>query len=325
MNQAIIVENLTKRFKTKVKEPGVLGSLKSALRPKYKDVTAVDNVSFRINEGELVGFIGPNGAGKSTTLKMLTGILFPSDGMISVLGHSPQHERVELAFKIGTIFGQRQQLLFHLPAIDSFDLFSKIYELNESDYRARLNELVGLFEIGPYLNTPVRKLSLGERMRCELVAALLHRPKVLFLDEPTIGMDIIAKKTMREFIKKLNEKEKVTVILTSHDLDDIEELCSRVIVINEGRVLYDDSLDKLRKRLKYKIVELYLHETPKKVPEMKNVKVLLSEPFRLKLRIDSEKTTVKKVLDVFLDKCEVDDVQIEDPPIEEVIGRLYRR
>jgi len=325
MEPAISVKNLTKKFQTTTKEPGFLGGLKSIFSPKYKHVTAVDRVSFDIAEGELVGFIGPNGAGKSTTLKMLTGILFPTSGAINVLGHNPQEERVKLAFKIGTIFGQRQQLWLHLPPIDSFNLFAKIYELKDSDYQQRLKELVDIFELEPFLQTPVRKLSLGERMRCEFVASLLHRPQVLFLDEPTIGMDIIAKKKLREFVKKLNEQEKTTVILTSHDLDDIEELCERVIVINHGKILYDGPMESLRKRLKHKIVEFYFHEPVKEPPAVAHTKVLKHEPYMLRLQLDCTKVTVREVLDRIMKACKVDDIAIEDPPIEEVIERLYRQ
>ena len=324
MDAVIHVERLTKQFTAKTKEPGILGALKSIIKPEYKTVTAVDAINIDIQEGELVGFIGPNGAGKSTTLKMLTGILWPTSGTLSVLGHNPQQERIAVAYKIGTIFGQRQQLLYHLPAIDSFNLFAKIYDVKEGDYKQRLNELVSLFELQDIIHTPVRKLSLGERMRCEFVAALLHRPKVLFLDEPTIGMDIIAKKNLREFIRKLNEREKTTIILTSHDLDDIEELCPRVIVINHGKILFDGPMDNIRKKLKYKILEIYLDKEPKTIPTIANTKIIQKSPFRITLQIDRTKVPIRKVLDAYLQKCQIADIILEDPPIEQVIERLYR-
>src|SRR3989344_543636 len=319
MVPVIIVNNLTKIFKVKSKAVGFFGKLKSIILPKYSGVIAVNNVSFEINEGEIVGFIGPNGAGKSTTLKMLTGILFPTSGKIDVLGFNPHEQRAKLAFKIGTIFGQRQQLLYHLPPIDSFNVFSKIYEIGKAEYKERLASLVKLFNLERYLYTPVRKLSLGERMRCEFVASVLHKPQVLFLDEPTIGLDIIAKKKVREFIKKLNEIEKTTIILTSHDLDDIEELCSRVIIINEGKILYDGSLDKIKKKLKYKILDVYFHEPLKVLPKIPNAKVIEQETFRIKLQVNRSKISVIELLDKYFKHCKIDDIIIEDPPIEEVI------
>lgn len=323
MSQVITVKNLTKVFGVKAKTQGFLNKLKNIFFPKYFQIKAVNNISFEITAGEIVGFIGPNGAGKSTTLKMLTGILFPTKGSIDVLGYNPQQERTKLAFKIGTIFGQRQQLLYHLPPIDSFNVFSKIYELSKDEYQQRLSELTKLFGIEDYLHVPVRKLSLGERMRCEFVASVLHKPQILFLDEPTIGLDIIAKKKVREFIKKLNETEKTTIILTSHDLDDIEELCNRVVVINKGRILYDGSLDNMKKKLRYKIFDIYFHEQLKDVPKIPNAKILEQEAFRIKLKVDRVKVSVIDLLDKYFKDCKIDDIIIEDPPIEEVVEQWY--
>jgi ABC-2 type transport system ATP-binding protein len=322
MNYAIDVRNVSKQFLVRVRSSGILGFFKGFFARKR--VFAVQNVSFRINEGELVGFIGPNGAGKSTTIKMLTGILFPSSGEISVLNRNPQKERRQLAYNIGTIFGQRQQLLYHLPAIDSFNLFSKIYEIPEAEYRVRLKYLSSVFEIQDFMNVPVRKLSLGQRMRCELVASLLHKPKILFLDEPTIGMDILAKKSLRSLIRMLNEKESTTIILTSHDLDDIEELCSRVILINRGKILFDGSMENLRKNVNYKRVELYFDHDVKRVPVVQHVKVVERTPFKIVLHVDLKRISVRKVLSIFLQVGHVADIIIEDPPIEEVVERFYK-
>lgn len=326
MNKSIIeVNQVSKRFRTLVKEPGLKGSLKSMFSPEYKEVSAVEDVSFQLKEGEVVGFIGPNGAGKSTTIKMLTGILFPTSGSLKVLGLNPQEERIKLAYKIGVIFGQRQQLWHHLPPIDTFNLFSKIYELEEEAYQKRLNELILLFQIRPYLYTPVRKLSLGERMRCEFVASLLHRPKVLFLDEPTIGMDIMAKKNVRELIKRLNQHEKTTIILTSHDLDDIEELCKRVVIINKGKLLYDGSMARIKSQLKFKVLELYFDKKVQTLPKIQHTTLVKQTPFSVKIEIDKTKVPVRKVLDVYLKKFKVVDIVIEDPPIEEIIERFYAK
>lgn len=325
MKEGIEVENLTKSFNTKVKRAGFLGALRGLISSEKKKVVAVGNISFSIKKGELVGFIGPNGAGKSTTIKMLSGILFPDKGKIEVLGLNPQKERIKLAYRIGTIFGQKQQLWYHLPPIDSFDLLSNIYELKKEDYRKRLNELVTLFEIEPYLHTPVRKLSLGERMRCEFVASLLHKPEVLFLDEPTIGMDIIAKKTMRDFIKKINAKEKTTIILTSHDFDDIEALCDRIIIINKGSILYDGSLDKVGGKLNYKRLTFYLNEEVKNLPLIKNTKVIKKDKYKIVLDVDKSKIELKSVIDTYFTKLKVADIDIEDIPVDEVIEQFYKK
>ncbi|MBS3144395.1 ATP-binding cassette domain-containing protein [Candidatus Woesearchaeota archaeon] len=320
---AITVRKLSKSFKVKEKRGGFIGNLKSLVSAKTKIVTAVDDISFTIKEGELVGFIGPNGAGKSTTIKMLSGILFPTKGSIRVLNYNPQEERIKLTQKIGTIFGQKQQLWYHLPPIDSFELFSKIYEIDKKEYEKRLKELVELFEIQPYLYTPVRKLSLGERMRCEFVASLLHKPKVLFLDEPTIGLDIIAKKTMREYIKKINKKDKTTIILTSHDLEDIEALCPRIIIINKGKLLYDGSMEKIKDKLSWKRIELYLDSNKNDIPVMKDVKIIEKTRYKITIEVDRKKIALQKVLDFYLSRLKIVDIVIEDPPIEKFIEKFY--
>lgn len=318
----IEVSGLTKTFIGKVKEPGLAGALKSIFFSKKTIVKAVKDVSFCIDKGELVGFIGPNGAGKSTTIKMLTGILFPTSGEVSVLGHRPQQDRVKLAFRIGTIFGQRQQLWYHLPAIDSFNLFAKIYELDDAVYQCRLKELINIFDLKKIVNQPVRKLSLGQRMRCEFVASLLHNPEVLFLDEPTIGLDIIAKRKMREFISRLNKKYKTTIILTSHDLDDIEELCPRVIVINKGKVLYDGLTSTLRKKISHKLMKIIFDEVPKKLPRLGNVTIKKRDGIQLELEVPRART--RAIVHTLLKSCKIADIEIMEPPIEEVVEELYR-
>lgn len=323
MEKVIEVREVTKEFLTKVKKPGFNEALKSLLRPTYRAVTAVNNISFSIQRGEIVGFIGPNGAGKSTTIKMLSGILFPTHGSLSVLGLNPQKERIKVAYRIGTIFGQRQQLSFHLPPKDSFDLFAKIYDLDDKEYCRRRDMLIRLFEIEKLMDVPVRKLSLGERMRCEFVASLLHKPEVLFLDEPTIGLDIIAKRKMREFIKRINEKEKTTIILTSHDLGDIEELCPRIIVINHGKILFDGAMEVVKAKVKHKVLECYFSEEPKKLIAVPHTKIISREPYKVVLEVDKTKTTLKNVLDRYFSSYEIADVVIEDPPIEEIIEELY--
>jgi ABC-2 type transport system ATP-binding protein len=244
---AICVDNLQKTFRTKRKAAGFQGSFRALWKPEWQTVEAVRDLSFAMEEGELLGFIGPNGAGKSTTIKILTGILHPTSGQATVLGYEPWRERQKLAYHIGSVFGQRPQLWYHLPAIDTFYLFGKIYELDDKTIRQRIGLLTEAFEIQELLETPVRKLSLGQRMRCEVAASLLHNPRLILLDEPSIGLDVVAKQRIRDTIKRMNELENVGVLLTSHDAGDIEALCKRVIIINHGQIVYQDKVSALKR------------------------------------------------------------------------------
>jgi len=321
--KAIEVRNLTKRFKIKQKRAGFIGSLKSIIKPEIKEIIAVNNISLKIKEGEIVGFIGPNGAGKSTTIKILTGILYPTKGEANVSDLVPWEKRVDLSYKIGSVFGQKPQLWYHLPAIDTFNLFSKIYDLDDKEYKERLNYLVNLFEIKDLINTPVRKLSLGQRMKCEIVASLLHKPKILLLDEPTIGLDIIAKQKIRELIKELNKNDGVTILLTSHDVQDIERLCKRVVIINHGKIVYDGDLEQLNKKyLKNKIVSVKFEDNFDGF-ELKGVKVLKSEKYSADFEIDTNKISIKELIDYLVRKYEVLDINISGTPIEEIITKIY--
>jgi len=320
----ITVKRLCKDFKAKQKEAGLKGSIKSIFHPQYKSIKAVNNVSFNVKEGEIVGFIGPNGAGKSTTIKMMSGILYPTSGEIKVLDLNPQKERRKLSYKIGTVFGQKPQLWYHLPPIDTFNLFSKIYEIPQKEYERRLDRLVKMFEVKNILNQPVRKLSLGQRMRCELIASLLHNPKVIFLDEPTIGLDIIAKKKIRELVKQLNEVEKISVILTSHDLDDVEQVCNRLIIINEGKIVYDGSTKEIREKyLKYKLIKLILADKSKLDLNVPGVKVTPSGEFKYDIEVDTSQHSLNEMINKILSRYKVEDISILDPPIEEIIERIY--
>ena len=320
---AIEVKNLTKRFEVKQKEAGFLGSLKSIVKPNIKEITAVDNISFKIKKGELIGFIGPNGAGKSTTIKILTGILYPTYGEAKVAGIVPWEKRKVLSYKLGSVFGQKPQLWYHLPAIDTFNLFSKIYDLDEKEYIQRRDYLVKLFEIQDIINTPVRKLSLGQRMKCEIVASLLNRPEILLLDEPTIGLDIIAKQKIRELIRELNEKEKVTIILTSHDMQDIEHLCKRIVIINHGKIVYDGNKERLNEKyLKNKIVSVKFEEVFRGF-DVKGVKLLKSEKYSADFEVDTKKISIKELIDSLIKKYAVLDINISSTPIEEVIANIY--
>ncbi|MFZ5392376.1 MAG: ABC transporter ATP-binding protein [Patescibacteria group bacterium] len=325
MKNVIEVKNLCKYFSIKQKEFGFLGGIKSLFGPKYKMVEAVNNISFEVREGELLSFIGPNGAGKSTTIKMLTGILFPTGGQIQVLGLDPQKQRQKLAYKIGSVFGQKSQLWYHLPSLDTYNLYAKIYELDQKKYTARLDFLVEQFEIADLLKIPVRKLSLGQRMRCEIAASLLHEPKILFLDEPTIGLDVIAKQKIREVIKFLNEKEKVTIFLTSHDVGDIESLARRTIIVNYGRIVFDDETRRLKERyVTKKIVELIFEQKAKKF-EYPAGKVIERKENRVKVEIDLQEKAIDKLLGFAVKNYDIIDMNVYDRPMEEIIADIYRQ
>lgn len=325
MHKTVIeIKSLCKDFEIKQKSSGFFAGLSSALRPQNKHIKAVDNVSFSVNEGELLAFIGPNGAGKSTTIKMLTGILFPSGGSINVLGFNPTKERQKLAYHIGSVFGQKPQLWYHLPAIDTYNLLARIYELDQSEYKKHLAFLVEAFEIGDLLNTPVRKLSLGQRMRCEIAASLIHKPKIIFLDEPTIGLDVVAKQHIREVIKHLNEKEKVTIFLTSHDAGDIESLTKRTIIINFGQIIFDGATEALKKNyIKSKIVEL-VTEDPIGDFEFRGGKIIEKGKFSVKVELDISKNSIDKLLGFAVENFNIKDINIFDPPLEEIIADIYR-
>ncbi|MGE5374659.1 MAG: ABC transporter ATP-binding protein [Bacteroidota bacterium] len=322
---AIEVNNLRKTFRTKRKAAGMSGSMRALVRPVYSSVEAVRGLSFQMEPGELLGFIGPNGAGKSTTIKILTGILHPTGGEATVLGFVPWKDRQKLAYHIGTVFGQRPQLWYHLPAIDTFTLFGKIFEMDDRDTRKRIDQLAEAFEIGDLLETPVRKLSLGQRMRCEVAASLLHRPKLILLDEPSIGLDVVAKQHIRDAIREMARLENVGVLLTSHDAGDLEALCRRVIIINHGQIVYEDKVSNLkRKFLTSKLVEVrYAEEVPPNF-SLDGVEILKVGHYGVKLRFDTHKTPVEKVLSHLTDSGSVVDITISDPPLEEVIARIYQ-
>lgn len=322
---AIEVSNLRKTFQTKRKAAGMGGSVRALFKPQYSAVEAVRGLSFQMEAGELLGFIGPNGAGKSTTIKMLTGILHPTGGQAKVLGFVPWRERQQLAYHIGTVFGQRPQLWYHLPAIDTFTLFGKIFEMDDRETRKRIDQLAETFEIKDLLETPVRKLSLGQRMRCEVAASLLHRPKLILLDEPSIGLDVVAKQRIRDAIREMARHENVGVLLTSHDAGDLEALCRRVIIINHGQIVYEDKVSNLkRKFLTSKLVEVrYAQEVPADF-SVEGVEILKVGHYGVKLRFDTRQTPVDRVLSQLTHSGSVVDITISDPPLEEVISSIYQ-
>jgi ABC-2 type transport system ATP-binding protein len=321
----IEVGNLSKVFSVKRKQAGLRGSLRSIVRPDFQRVDAVKGITFSLEPGELLAFIGPNGAGKSTTIKMLTGILYPTSGQAQVLGFVPWKDRRKLAYQIGSVFGQKPQLWYHLPPIDTFYLFAKIYELEDRAFKQRMNFLIEAFEIGDLVHTPVRKLSLGQRMRCEIAASLLHRPQVIFLDEPTIGLDVVAKQNIRDTIKLLHEQDGTTIFLTSHDAGDIESLCKRVIIVNHGTILYDDRLSNLKRRyLTRKEIDVRFAEALTDGFRMDGVDILKVGTYGVKLQFDTREMPVDAVIQRLMADRAVVDINVLDPPLEEIIARIYK-
>jgi ABC-2 type transport system ATP-binding protein len=322
---AIRVHGLTKSFTVKHKRAGLSGSLRGLFKPQLSEKVAVQPIDFTVEQGEVLAFLGPNGAGKSTTIKMLTGILHPTAGEATVLGYCPWVDRQKLAFHIGSVFGQKSQLWYHLPPIDTFELMGRIYEMRMGDYLKRRDELVERFELGPYLHTPVRKLSLGERMRCEIAAALLHRPQIVFLDEPTIGLDVVVKQMIRELIREMNREEGTTLFLTSHDAGDIEQLCKRAIVINHGKIILNDTVSNLKREyFTHKTIHLKLHEAPPSFA-IPGVTIVKQKESGLRLSVDTAATTIERVLAHIVQNYRLEDVTIEDPSMEEIITHIYAR
>jgi len=320
----IIVKDLNKTFKVLKRDSGLINAFKTLFKRNYKEIKAVDNVSFNIKKGEIVAYIGPNGAGKSTTIKMLTGILKPDSGEIKVAGFNPFNDRVKYVKNIGVVFGQKSQLWWDIPVNDSYQILKDIYKINDKDYEKRLNELTELLDLKEIIKTPLRQLSLGQRMRCEIAASLLHNPKVLFLDEPTIGLDAVSKIQVRSFIKKINKKHKVTIILTSHDMTDIEALTNRVIMIGHGKKLYDGTFSDIKKKFeKTKQVEI-IYKSLNNPPTIKNVKILNKTKNKVLLDVDMSSNTVSSVIREFSKVCEIEDVNIIPSDIDNIIVNLYK-
>jgi len=322
MNSIITVSNLRKHFQVHKKEPGLSGSLKSIFNRKYEDVKAVDGVSFKIDEGELVGFIGPNGAGKTTTLKCLSGLLYPTSGEVSVLGFNPWNRKNEFLKQISLVMGQKNQLWWDLPAIETFILNREIYEIPKDKYEKNLNELVDLLDVKDILKVQVRKLSLGQRMKCELIAALLHTPRVLFLDEPTIGLDVVSQKKMRDFIREYNQRKKSTVILTSHYMDDVKELCQRVIIIDKGRLIFDGKLSEItEKYADHKIITVVFSKDvdPKKLEKIGKVREYIFPRAVFMIKREASSLAAAELLQHY----PVADLNIEEVPIEDIIREVF--
>ncbi|WP_236911240.1 ABC transporter ATP-binding protein [Clostridium sp. Cult1] len=319
----IVAEDLSKSFKISKRNVGIKNAFKSLFHREYETIKALDKVSFEIEEGELVGYIGPNGAGKSTTVKILSGILTPDSGKCKVLGKVPWKERIEHVGNIGVVFGQRTQLWWDLPVIDSFELLRDIYKVPYKDYEKTKKELIERLDLIGFINTPVRQLSLGQKMRCELAASLLHSPSILFLDEPTIGLDAVSKLAVRQFIKELNKEKKVTIILTTHDMDDIETLCSRVIVIGKGQILSDGSLDQLRNRVSQeRRLTIKLENNGFNI-SIEGAYLVKREGNIAFINFDPKIISPAKLISIISNTHRIKDLFIENPPIEEIIASLY--
>ncbi|MCI9229613.1 ATP-binding cassette domain-containing protein [uncultured Acetatifactor sp.] len=319
----IEAENLAKTFRVRQKEKGMKGSLQAILRPRIKEVQAVDGISFSVEAGEMLAFIGPNGAGKSTTIKMLTGILYPDGGRARVLDIDPAKQRRRLAYEIGTVFGQKEQLWTHLTPYDNFRFFGAIYDSPDRETESRIRELADTFELGSFLNTPVRNLSLGQRIRCEIVASLIHRPRVLFLDEPTIGLDPVVKENIRALIRQMNRELGTTIFLTSHDVGDIEKLCRRIIIVNSGRIVLDDSMEHLKNHyLDRKIVEAKLREEAP-LPAAEGITLLKQKGSRVKFQVDTGKLRINDALHM-IDAENLEDINISNVPLESIITEIYK-
>ena len=321
----IVVRGITKSYRVAERSPGLLGAAKGIFRRTHRTVRALAEVDFEIGRGELVAYIGPNGAGKSTTVKILSGVLVPDEGVCEVDGLVPWRDRVAHVARIGVVFGQRSQLWWDLPVAESFDLLRSIYRVESARHRAVLEELVALLELEALLQTPVRQLSLGQRMRCELVAALLHEPSVLFLDEPTIGLDALGKLAVRRFVRRLNAERGVTVLLTTHDMADVEAVCDRVMVIGAGRVLTDGSMDDLRAQVggeRRLIVDL---AHPDERIEEDGARLVESIGGRRVLAFHPSTVPAARLIARVTERHEVRDLFVEHPPIEEIIAALYAR
>ncbi|MBU5316662.1 ATP-binding cassette domain-containing protein [Clostridium bornimense] len=329
----IKVENLSKEFKTNKKYPGFKGAIKSFFSREYVVKKAVENISFEIKEGEVVGYIGANGAGKSTTIKMMTGILTPSSGKVLVDGLIPYENREKNAKKIGVVFGQKTQLWWDLPISETFTLLRDIYEVKEEDFKERMKFLNDVLDLEEFMLTPVRSLSLGQRMRADIAAALIHNPKVVYLDEPTIGLDVMVKEKVRRAIKEINEKFGTTIILTTHDLNDIEELCNRIIIIDKGKKIYDGGIKEIKDKygamtsLEYQVKELNTTNDIKIDTEQKLEEddlIIVTKENKINITYNKNKVSSSEIMKSIMNKFEVVDFRISETSIEDIIKKIYR-
>ncbi len=323
MKPIIQVHDLTKTFKVYHNHKGYLGALRNLVNRKFSLVHAVDGVSFEVMPGELVGYIGPNGAGKSTTIKMLTGLLVPTSGQINVNGYLPWKQRKTYVQRIGAVFGQRTTLWWDLPLTDSFDLLKYIYRIPDDVFKTNFNMFREILELDQFIDTPVRSLSLGQRMRADLCAAFLHNPTLVFLDEPTIGLDVVAKQRIRDFIQFINKERKTTILLTTHDISDIAKLCERVLIIDHGKILFDGKLAALlaefggHRLLSVEFAETYLN------PELEDAQIIQSDGQRVVYSFERKKVSASKLINRLSTVYRISDLEVQDQPIEDTIRRIY--
>jgi ABC-2 type transport system ATP-binding protein len=320
----IEVNNINKDFMVAKRETGFLGSVRSLFKREFIKKEAVKDISFSIEKGEMVGYIGPNGAGKSTTIKMLTGILVPSSGSIKVNGIVPYEERQKNASNIGVVFGQRTQLWWDLPTIESFELLKEIYQVSDKQYKINMEKYQEILGLDEFLNTPVRQLSLGQRMRADIAASLLHDPPILFLDEPTIGLDVVAKEKMRTFIQEINRERKVTVILTTHDMEDIEKLCNRMVLIDHGQKVYDGDIIAVKERFgKVRTLVVDVENGEAKF-DIAGAEVVKREANRVWLQFNRDEISASELIGLITQTHSIRDLTVEEPAIESIISRIYQ-
>ncbi|WCN39551.1 ABC transporter ATP-binding protein [Aneurinibacillus uraniidurans] len=322
--KTIEVKNLSKQYLIAKRQEGMWGAVRSLFHREYITKTAVEDVSFSIEEGEVVGYIGPNGAGKSTTIKMLTGILVPTSGEVHVGGLVPYQERQKNARQIGVVFGQRSQLWWDLPTIESFELLKQVYHVSDQQYRKNMNMFTEILGLDEFFQTPVRQLSLGQRMRADIAASLLHDPSILFLDEPTIGLDVVAKERMRTFIQEMNNERGITVILTTHDMSDIEKLCKRMILIDRGRVMYDGALETIKEHFGTSRILIVDVEQNTSL-HIEGVELIREEGKRKWLRFNRQEYTAAQLIQRISERTEIVDISLQEPEIDSIIRQMYER
>ncbi|OHB86849.1 MAG: sugar ABC transporter ATP-binding protein [Planctomycetes bacterium RIFCSPHIGHO2_02_FULL_40_12] len=323
-NIAIEVKSLRKEFKVSSSGKGFLGKLQALFHRRHKIITAVKDIDFKISRGEFVGYVGENGAGKSTTIKMLTGILVPTSGTAEVNGIVPYKNRKKNAAKIGVVFGQRTQLWWDLPVRESFDLLRVIFRVSRSEFDRQMDKLEQALDLKPLLEMPVRKLSLGQRMRCDLAASLIHNPPVLFLDEPTIGLDVLAKENIRNFLAEINREEGTTIILTTHDMNDIEQLCKRLIILEEGRIMFDGETEFLKQKFVHeKVIEVEFHEDGCVIQGIPGVTVVREQGCKKWLTLDNDNSGIGEVIGTIASQYKIKDISVKEPSVESIIRNIY--
>ena len=323
----IEVKNLVKTYKIIEKEEGMIGYIKNLVNPKHKELKAVKGINFQIKEGELVGYIGENGAGKSTTIKMLTGLLTPTSGKVIIDGIIPSEKRIQNNQNIGAVFGQKTQLWWDLPVIESFRLIKKMYKIPENEYRKNLKKFTELLDLKELLEKQVKNLSLGQKMRCEIAATFLHNPKIVYLDEPTIGLDVFVKEKIRKFIKDINKEKNTTVILTTHDLKDIEDVCDRIILLDDGQIIYDGEKQTFKDTYGKSVIAQLI--TTNKKQHIKNngkfeeFEILEETDSKLKIKFDHENTTIVKVINEIEKTCKIEDIHMKEAELEDILKEIY--